>query len=459
MQENDKKSYYKQLYDFAIEQLLKKYTSYTVNLWFEPMKVFDVTGNTVTISLPMNRKLFVEKQFMDALKQVFSDLLGVEAEIKLISEEEEAALTDERVFDEEEDGEEEIEEFEDKPRSEYKLRYDPEYTFENFVVGKSNQLAHAVSYSVANRPSDLYNPLFLYGNSGLGKTHLMFAIIDRIRKNFPNYKILYVTGEEFTNELVESLAAKQGMAFRKKYRNLDVLVIDDVQFIAGKLTTEEEFFHTFEALFNMRKQIIIASDRPPTEISNLTERLKTRFAMGMIADIQPPDKELRMAIFKRKAEDYNLELTMDVLFYLADNITQNIRLIEGSLKRLKAYSIIHGEKVTLQTAKDVLSDFFKNSQNKESTTDRIFEAAEKRYGVKKEDILSSKRNAEIVMARHYSIYLLRMSLGLTYDSIAKTFNKKDHTTIINSIRTVERKIKKDPAFEREINKMIAELRS
>ena len=437
---------YKQIYDFVLESLKQSYSAPTVSLWFEPMKIVRLDNRAITVSLPQNRKAFVESQYYEILKARFAEVLGFEVDLQLISEEEEAEMMSE------------LQDGKKAQVSEYKLRYDPEYTFKNFVVGKSNQLAQAVSLAVANHPAELNNPLFLYGNSGLGKTHLLFAIINHIREIHPDYKILYVTGEEFTNELIESLAQTRPMTFREKYRNLDVLLIDDIQFIAGKMSVQEEFFHTFDTLFKLNKQIIIASDRPPALMNNLEERLHSRFMMGMIADIQPPDKELRTAIFRRKAIDYGIDLKMDVLLYLAENITTNIRQIEGSLKKLKAHMLITGEECTLPVAKAVLSDFFVSSKNDESLVDRIFESAEKRYGVTKDEIKSTKRNAEIAMARHYCMYLIRKTTNLSLTSIAKMFNKKDHSTVINSIGFIDRKRKDEPAFDREIEQMISDLK-
>lgn len=434
----------KQIKLFVLDELKNLYTKPTVNLWFEPMKVVSLNTKTITVSLPQSRKTFVETQYYDILKTKFSEVLGFDAELILISDEEEAELPDEEP---------------QKEPSAYKIRFNPDYTFENFVVGKSNQLAQSAALAVAKHPAELNNPLFLYGPSGLGKTHLLFAIVNEIRKNHPDYNILYVTGEEFTNELIESLSMKKPMLFREKYRNLDVLLVDDIQFIAGKLSVQEEFFHTFDTLFKMNKQIILASDCAPKDIDNLEDRLKSRFVMGLVADIQPPDLELRVAIFKRKAMDFGYDLELEILYYLAKNITTNIRQIEGALKKLKAHTLITGQVCDFYVAKEVLSEFFVNAKSEESIIDRIFAFAEKRYGITRDEMKSSKRNADIIAARHYAIYLIRKTTNLSQNSIAKLFNKKDHTTVINSIAFIERKMKNEPAFEKEILSAIAELRS
>ncbi len=430
---------FKQIKDFLLAELSKKYSSPTIALWFEPLKIAKLTGKTLYVSLPQNRKNFVETQYFEVLRETFSQIIGTDIRLKIITEEEEAEVL----------GEEEH-------VSAYQTRFNPEYTFDNFVVGKSNQLAQSASLAVANHPFDLNNPLFLYGPSGLGKTHLLFSIVNKIRENHPEYNILYVTGEEFTNELVEALTFKRPVAFREKYRNLDVLLVDDIQFISGKLSVQEEFFHTFDSLFKMNKQIIIASDRAPNEIGNLEDRLKSRFVMGLVADIQPPDLELRVAIFKRKAMDFGYNIDMDILYYLANNITTNIRQIEGALKKLRAHSLITGKECDYKMAQEVLSEFFSSAKSEEAIIDRVFDYAKKRYGVDKEDIIGTRRSADILLARHYTIYLLRKSTNLSQKSIAKIFNR-DHTTIINSISVIERKMKMDESFANEIKAIIKEL--
>ena len=437
-------SEYKQIKLFVLEELRKSYPAPTMSLWFEPMRVVAVDGTCATISLPANRKGFVEAQYYGVLKQKFSEIFGFETDLKIISDEEEAELKPE---------------LSQEVDSAYDTRFNSDYTFENFVVGESNKLAQSAALAVAKKPAQLNNPLFLYGPSGLGKTHLLFAIINDLRKTHPHFKILYVTGEEFTVDLIESLTQKKTTAFREKYRNVDVLLVDDIQFIAGKMAVQEEFFHTFNTLFQMNKQIILASDCAPKDIDNLEDRLKSRFVMGLVADIQPPDFELRVAIFKRKAMDFDFDLDMKILYYLANNITVNVRQIEGALKKLKAHMLITGEECDFNVAKNVLNDFFASAKSEESLIDKAFEYAEKRYGVTKEQMKSSRRNAEIIAARHYATYLIRKTTNLSQNSIAKLFNKKDHTTVINSISFIERKMQKEPAFEREIHNILSEIRS
>lgn len=445
MTDND----YKQIKLFVLDELKKQYVPATVTLWFEEMRVVSLESGLITLSFPATKKDFVEMQYYNALKTKFSEILGFDVELNVITDEEEANLRL-GINLQEEEYEENI--------SAYKMRFNPNYTFENFVVGESNKLAHAAALAVAQHPSELNNPLYFHGPSGLGKTHLMFAIVNEIRRTHPEYNILYVTGEEFTNELVSSLAEKKPMIFRDKYRNLDVLLVDDIQFIGGKMMIQEEFFHTFDTLFKLNKQIILASDCAPKDILGLEDRLKSRFVMGLVADIQPPDIELRIAIFQRKTIDYGFNLEMDVLYYLAQNITTNIRQIEGALKKLRAHTLITGQIITYPVAKSVLNEFFAVEKNKASIIDRIFEYVCKRYGVTEEEIKSSKRNADIMAARHCAVYFIKKTTNLSQEAVANQVNKKDHTTVINSIKTIEKKMKEDSAFANEIKRFMEELR-
>ncbi len=432
-----------QIKNMVLEELKKIYVPQTISLWLEPMNIVSIGKSSVTISLPQYAKNFAEAQYGQVLKEKFCMILGVEIDLVIISEEEVP----------------ELEKPEEKDVSAYKMRFSKDYTFQNFVVGKSNKLAQSASLAVAEHPAELNNPLYLYGPSGLGKTHLLFAIVNKLRFDHPEFNILYVTGEEFTNELIDSLAKKQPMIFREKYRTVDVLLVDDIQFISGKMGVQEEFFHTFDTLFKLNKQIIIASDCAPKDIGNLEDRLKSRFEMGLVADIQPPDMELRIAIFKRKAMDFNYNVPFEVLYFLAENITTNIRQIEGSLKKLKAHTLITGETCNYAVARKVLTDFFAQQKSEESVIDRIFELAEHRYGVTKEMVKSTKRNAEIAVARHFCIYLIRHTTDLSQNSIAKMFNKKDHSTVINSLGFIEKKMMSDPIFKQDIEHIIADLKS
>ncbi len=329
-----------------------------------------------------------------------------------------------------------------------------DYTFENFIVGSSNKLAHAASVAVANHPT-AYNPLFLYGSSGLGKTHLMKAIANEIKRTTPDFNIIFVKGEDFTNELVRSIEKKTTAKFKDKYRNADMLLIDDIQFIAGKVATQEEFFHTFNALYDAGKQIILTSDRPPKDIQHLEERIQSRFEGGLIVDIQPPDTELRIAILKRKAQIMNVHLSDDVLNFLGENVKSNIRQLEGVIKKLGAYSFVNGGNITADMARNILSGVITGTVSPALVAEQIIENISKRYNITVEDIKSKKRANEIALPRHIAIYVIRSVTPLSLQNIAKIFGR-DHTTILSSIDVIKGKMAEDSSFEYEIKSICSE---
>lgn len=331
------------------------------------------------------------------------------------------------------------------------------FTFENFVVGSSNKFAYTACTVVADNPSVKYNPLFIYGASGLGKTHLLYAITHRIAKNNMDSKILYVKGEEFTNQLIDSLSEKRSASFRDKYRSADVFLVDDIQFIAGKQSTQEEFFHTFNALYESDKQIILTSDRPPKEINTLEDRLRSRFEWGLIVDIQPPDLELRIAILKRKAEAMKITVPNDVLIFLAENITSNIRQIEGAIKKLNAYSFIHGSVITLELAKTTLSDILSGTEPVGVTIEKILDKVSKRYGISVEEMKGRKRTKEISQARHIAIYLIRNITDQSLPAIGRLFGR-DHTTILSALDSISSDIATNKSFEADINDLLKSIR-
>ena len=331
-----------------------------------------------------------------------------------------------------------------------------EYTFDNFIVGSSNKFAYAACTAVAQRPAHSYNPLFIYGPSGLGKTHLLYAITNEVKKNNPDYIIIYVKGEEFTNQMIESISRGTTMKFREKYRKANVLLIDDVHFIAGKESTQEEFFHTFNDLYEHKKQIILTSDRPVKDIQKLEERLRTRFEWGLTADIQPPDFELRVAIMKKKAEDMGSVFPSDVLEFLAEKLTNNIRQMEGAIKKIIAYSFLSGEEISVPLATSCISDLLSAGGTVKVTPEKIVAKVAAKYGVDPGDIYSKKKANDISRARHISIYLLRKISDLSYPNIGRLLNR-DHSTVMSSYKIMEQEIKIDSSFELEINDLIKEI--
>ena len=330
----------------------------------------------------------------------------------------------------------------------------PKYVFDSFVVGNSNRMAHAASLAVAEAPAQAYNPLFLYGNSGLGKTHLMHSIAHFILDKKPDAKVLYVTSETFTNELINSIQNNKNEEFRNKYRNIDVLLIDDIQFIIGKESTQEEFFHTFNVLHSASKQIVLSSDKPPKEMETLEERFRSRFEWGLIADIQSPDYETKVAILLKNAENYEKKINNAIFEYIANNIQSNIRELEGAFNKIIAFSKINKiplDELTMAHAEDALKDVIYPSKTKEITTDLILNIVAEHFEVTAEDIKSQRRNVEFVIPRQVYMYLCRELIETPLTNIAKTLGKKDHTTIIHGIKKIEEEMKFNEELKNKIN--------
>ncbi|KEI11523.1 chromosomal replication initiation protein [Clostridium novyi B str. ATCC 27606] len=327
----------------------------------------------------------------------------------------------------------------------------PKYTFDSFVIGNSNRFAHAASLAVAESPAKAYNPLFIYGGVGLGKTHLMHAIGHYILQNTPNAKVAYVSSEKFTNELINSIKDDKNEEFRNKYRNVDVLLIDDIQFIAGKERTQEEFFHTFNALYEADKQIILSSDRPPKEIPTLEDRLRSRFEWGLIADIQAPDFETRIAILKKKADVENLNIPNEVMVYIATKIKSNIRELEGALIRIVAYSSLTNREVSVDLAAEALKDIISSEQNKQVTIDLIQDIVCSYYNLRIQDLKSSRRTRNIAFPRQIAMYLSRKLTDMSLPKIGEEFGGRDHTTVIHAYEKISNILKKDESLRNVIN--------
>ncbi len=335
---------------------------------------------------------------------------------------------------------------------------DYEFTFDTYIVGSSNKFAHAAALAVAANPAGAYNPLFIYGNSGLGKTHLLYAICNDIKKSNPDKTFLYIKGDDFTNELIDSIRKNTTSEFHQKYRQTDVLLVDDIQFIAGKDSTQEEFFHTFNSLYEAKKQIVLTSDRPPKEIQTLEDRLRTRFEWGLIADIQPPDFETRIAIVKRKAELLDIKIPNEVCEYISKKLKNNIRQLEGAVKKMKAHHLLGGEPMGIQTAQLAISDILNNDQPPPVTIEKIIEEVARTFGVSPEDIRSSKRSSSISNARQISMYVVREITQLPLVSIGEEFGGRDHSTIVYALQQVEKIISKDQKTKAMIEDIIKNIR-
>lgn len=331
---------------------------------------------------------------------------------------------------------------------------DYEYSFENFIVGSSNKFAHAASQAVASKPAGYYNPLFIYGGSGLGKTHLLYAICNEIRRNTPDVKIFYTKGENMANELIEAMQNHLTPEFRAKYRQVDVLLVDDIQFIAGKVATQEEFFHTFDALHQANKQIVLTSDRPPREIATLEDRLRTRFEMGLLADIQPPDLETRIAIIKRKAQLLDFTVSDEICEYIANQLKSNVRQLEGAVKSMRAQCLLNGDQPSLATAQSAIRDIRNDSQPVPITVERIVNEVARTMNVTPEDIRSNKRSAPISQARQVAAYVVRNITGLPMKAIGEEFGTRDHSTIVYALQKVESRMTREPSFKGMVNDII-----
>jgi len=339
----------------------------------------------------------------------------------------------------------------------YQIPLNPRYTFDSFVVGPSNRFAHAACLAVAEAPAEAYNPLFIYGGVGLGKTHLMQAIAQHSRMYHSHRRVVYVSSETFTNELINALQHKAMPAFRAKYRSVDILLIDDIQFIAGKESTQEEFFHTFNALFEVNKQIVISSDRPPREIPHLEERLRSRFEWGLAADVQPPDFETRTAIIRKKAEDEGLDVPQDVLLYIAQQAQSNIRELEGALTRVVAYARAIGRPVTVELAAEALKDLLAAQHPQPVSIAQIQQCVARYFGVRHTDLVSKSRSRNVAFPRQVAMYLARILTDMSLPAIGEEFGGRDHTTVLHACEKIKAQLATDPSLAATLKELHAQI--
>lgn len=432
----------------AAKEYCRDHTSdATFEYYIKPIKAVSFeNSNTVTLEI---RNAFtmgiVADRYTVLLKEAFKSVLGFDVEIAFVTPQpEEEKIT----------GEQALKELRERqlPSGRYA------FTFENFIKGPSNQFAYAAAQAVAANPSGAYNPLFIYGPSGLGKTHLLNAIQVEIKKNHPDYNIVYVDCEMFTNEIITAVKTATTEQFRQKYREADVLLIDDIQFLAGKESTQEEFFHTFNTLHNDGRQIVIASDRPAKEIKSLEERLRTRFEWGLTADIQPPDFETRVAIVKRKAELLSLKLPDDVAEYIANHLKQNIRQLEGAVKKLNAYYMLEGIAPCIGVTTTAIKDTLNDSQPIPVTIEKILNEVARTYNVMPADIRGKKRNASVSAARQMTMYIIREVTGMSMEAIGQEF-QRDHSTVVYSIKTMAENIARDQHLKETCSDIIKNVRT
>lgn len=424
-----------ELWEMVKEECKNQVSESIYNVWFKDMELVSFDDNRVVIALSDFKRKIVESRFMNKLSESFKNVIGFDIDIVLVDIDKSVAVKDEA--------------------EESELKY-KECTFDSFIVGTSNKFAYAAASAVANDPGGKYNPLFIYGNSGLGKTHLLNAIAHSISETNPGANIIYTQGESFTNELVKYIGQKSTEAFHEKYRNADVLLVDDVQFIAGRDSTQEEFFHTFNALYQAGNQIVLTSDQPPKEIALLEDRLRNRFEWGLIADISSPDLETRMAIIKRKAEGLNFELPDDIVSYIAERLKNNIRQLEGAVKKMQAYVTMQNMPINIMTAQSVIKDIIVDNSSV-PTVDKIVTEVARTYGADKEDIYSKKQNAQTTEMRQMAMYIVREMTELSTKLIGREFNR-DHSTVVYSLDKFSKRYNEDGKLRSVVDNIMKNIR-
>lgn len=433
MKEKIEENWEKILYSIQLDQGV---TPIAINSWIRPLKVHSVKDNTVYFlaeTLGERGISFLKSKYYDLyIKEAIQHVLDEDFSVCLIS-------SPEDIVNESSSPAEKYMEYNMEASN-----LNPKYTFDTFVVGDNNRYAHAACVAVAEAPAQEFNPLFLYGGVGLGKTHLMHSIGHYVLQHNKNAKVLYVTSETFTNELIEALKKNKTEEFRNKYRNIDLLLLDDIQFIIGKESTQQEFFHTFNVLHEAGKQIVISSDKPPKEMESLEDRIKSRLEWGLPVDIQSPDYETRMAILRKKAEQDNILVPDDVIQYIANNIVSNIRELEGALNKINVFSKLDNQPITVSFAEATLQDLISKNTNREVTPSLITDVVSEHLGVSKDDIFSTKRSADIVLARQISMYLCRQMTEKSLESIGSYFGGKDHSTVMHAINKIKQDMKSNP---------------
>ena len=420
----------------VLTQLKRDLSETTIATWFDELTAVDIRDGIFYLYCPNDfKKNYIESLFIKNIKAVLHDIFSTDFDVKVLDD------SDYAVF------------IGNAPKKKSEAFTSEEFTFETFVVGPSNKLAYAASQSVAEHPAKNYNPLLIYGDSGLGKTHLIYAIAHVIRRNDKAAKIAYVKGDDLTNELVDAIREGKTAEMREKYRQADLLLVDDVQFIAGRKQTQEEFFHTFNTLYEAGKQIVLTSDRPPSEMTQLEDRLRTRFEWGLLVDVAPPDYETRLAIIKNKAAILGLELPEKVCIYIAENITSNVRQLEGTINKLLAYKDLLGNDADEETVTRAIQDMLRRSNENVPAPEFILDFVSKYYGVSADVIRGQQRVREAVQARQVAMYLVRNMTNLSSDDIGKFFGNRDHSTVLYSIEKVEKQMKTTSAFAETVKEI------
>jgi chromosomal replication initiator protein len=438
-----------EIWNKSLAQIEEKVGNNIIDLWFRPIKLSQFKEQQATVEIP-NRffKDWIEDNYPDIIAESIGTILKYPVTVRYkIAEKMDPTVRkmDMRM------------ETRRQKLASRGIYLNPKYTFENFVIGPSNQFAHASAKAVAEAPGKTYNPLFIYGGVGLGKTHLITAIGNAVIDKKPDISVIFVSAEQFTNEVVSAIRHQKMGELKEKFRNIDLLLLDDIHFIENKTQTQEEFFHTFNTLYERQKQIVISSDRPPKEIAAITDRLRSRFSMGLIADIQPPELETKVAILQRKAETEKIFVPEDVAYYLASKVKSNIRELEGCLIRLGAQSSLTGRPINIDMAKNILQDLIQDDE-KPVTTDQIQKTVSEHFALKVSDMKAKKRTKEIALPRQIAMFLSKQLTNLSLSDIGKNFGGKDHATVIYACKQTEEKRAKDEAFNRMIESLIRKIK-
>mgnify|MGYP000991470123 CR=1 FL=1 len=470
----------------VVDKLEKKLTKIVFDTWIKPTTPLSITADTMEIGTPKQiMKEWLETRYKTLIENIIKQLTGQNLAVKFVNlnytddspaashpKNQRSTISDPGSTAAPREQPQTVNNLKIKPAANSQpaanppnsSNFDdslavlnPKYTFETFVIGNSNRFAHAASLAVAEAPAQVYNPFFIYGGVGLGKTHLMHAIGHRILKNYANLKVVYISSEKFTNEMINSIRDGNPESFRQKYRNIDVLLVDDIQFLSKKEHTQEEFFHTFNTLHEANKQIIISSDRPPREIQTLEDRLRSRFEWGLITDIQPPDLETRIAILRKKAMLENLNVPNDVMVYIASRIDNNIRELEGALIRVIAYSSLINQKIDINLATEALKDIFPNTKTRQITMELIQEIVSSYFKIKIDDLIAKKRTRNIVYPRQIAMYLCRELTDISLPRIGEIFGGRDHTTVIHAHDKIAKECKEDSKLANIIKELVTRI--
>lgn len=443
-----------ELWNSILQEMQTKLSKPSYDTWFSHTKVHRLVSNKLSVFVPNEfTKTWLDQHYTKVINTILLEKTGVELSVKFLIEDEELDEEKEEIA---------IEEAKKQIVNNNDLKHmlNPKYTFDTFVVGAANRFAHAAALAVAEAPAKSYNPLFIYGGVGLGKTHLMHAIAHYVKEYHPDRRVIYLSSEKFTNEFINAIMDNKAESFRNKYRNVDILLVDDIQFLAGKEQTQEEFFHTFNTLHEENKQIIISSDRPPRDIPTLEDRLRSRFEWGLITDISPPDLETRIAILSKKAKAEGLDdISNEVKHYIANQIDTNIRELEGALIRVIAYASLVNSEIDVMLAQEALKDIIPNARPRKITVKLIQELIADKYNITVDEILSKKRTKSIAYPRQIAMYMSRELTDLSLPKIGQEFGGRDHTTVIHAHKKIDESLETDSELQLEVKTYMEELKN